>query len=160
MLEDRNVPTGETRDALRLNAEQRAVTLVNEIHQRTRDIGDVNRKKVTASIMTEALLAAYLEGRSSCMLDKAIIEAKEARDHELESAKTLLAQEAVAASRASHEAAMTTIGQFTLQSVQMFTEKLSAPILFIARKTIWWGVGVAVVHALVIAALVALLLRK
>jgi hypothetical protein len=141
MLEDRNVPTGETRDALRLNAEQRAVTLVNEIHQRTRDIGDVNRKKVTASIMTEALLAAYLEGRSSCMLDKSIVEAKEARDRE-------------------HEASMTAISQFTQMSANAFSENLAKPIFLIARKAMWWGIGVAVVHALVLAALVALILRK
>ena len=152
MIEARTIPTGETQDSLRVGAEQRAMTIINDMTIRTRDIGVQNRNKVQASILTEALHATFLEGRMSAMVDNALREAKEARDSELQSAKTLIAQGAVE----MKEAASMSIGQ----SATAFMSTLVKPISLVARKAVWWFVGIAVVNTAIIAALLVLLLRK
>ena len=156
MIEDRMVPTGETRESMRASAEQRALAIINDMNLRTKDIGGLNRNKVMATVLTEAMIATYLEGRSSAMIDTALREAQMARENELQSAKNLLAKESVA----MKEAAVTAIGQSLANSANAFGTGLIAPVMKNAKKAIWWIVGVAVVNAAVVAALVALLLRK
>jgi hypothetical protein len=152
MIEARTIPTGETQESLRASAEQRAMTIINDMTIRTRDIGVLNRNKVMASILTEALHSTFLEGRMSAMVDTALREAQVARESELQSAKTLIAEGAFEAQKTS--------GIVMAQSASAFMSTLVKPISLIARKAIWWVVGIAVVNAAIIAALVVLLLRK
>jgi len=152
MIEARTIPAGETQDSLRASAEQRAMTIISDMNLRTKDIGVQNRNKVMSAILTEALHSTFLEGRMSAMVDNALREAKEARDNELQSARNLIAEGAFNAQQAS--------GIVMAQSASAFMSTLVAPISKIARKAVWWIVGIAVVNTAVIAALVVLLLRK
>jgi hypothetical protein len=156
MIEARTIPTGETQESLRVSAEQRATTIISDMNLRTKDIGVQNRNKVMSAILAEALHSTFLEGRMSAMVDNALREAKEARDSELQSAKSLIAQEAVDTLKITKE----TVGQFTLVSAEMFANGVFKPVSLVVRKAIWWVVGIAVVNAAVIAALVVLLLRN
>jgi hypothetical protein len=152
MIEARTIPTGETQESLRASAEQRAMTIINDMTIRTRDIGVLNRNKVMASILTEALHSTFLEGRMSAMVDTALREAQVARESELQSTKNLIAQGACETQRVT--------AQVAADGAVTFMSNLVAPISKVARKAVWWIVGVAVVNAAIIAALVALLLRK
>jgi hypothetical protein len=152
MIEARTIPTGETQESLRASAEQRAMTIINDMTIRTRDIGVLNRNKVMASILTEALHSTFLEGRMSAMVDTALREAQVARESELQSTKNLIAQGACETQRVT--------AQVAADGAVTFMSNLVAPISKVARKAVWWVVGIAVVNAAIIAALVALLLRK
>lgn len=152
MIEARSIPTGETPESLRASAEQRAMTIINDMTIRTRDIGVLNRNKVMASILTEALHSTFLEGRMSAMVDTALREAQVARESELQSTKNLIAQGACETQRVT--------AQVAADGAVTFMSNLVAPISKVARKAVWWIVGIAVVNAAIIAALVVLLLRK
>jgi hypothetical protein len=152
MLEARTIPTGETLESLRAGAEKRAAAILSDINTRTRDIGIQNRAKVSVSILTEVLHSTFLEGRMSAMVDTALREAQVARESELQSTKNLIAQGACETQRVT--------AQVAADGAATFMSNLVAPISKVARKAVWWVVGIAVVNAAIIAALVALLLRK
>jgi len=145
-------PTPVESNVIRANAEQRATALIADMNARTQHIGGVARNQVMTLVLTEALTSSYLEGRSSTIVDRALREAKEARDNELQSAKNLIAQGAVQ----TQTAASSALTQFA----STFASSLVTPISKTARTAIWWIIGLGVAHAVVITALAMLLLRK
>ena len=132
--------SGETKETLTDIAAARARMVLEDMSERTWDAGlsKSNRAKVQEGMLTEVLLQTYLEGRSSAIVSSALREAREARTRE--------AVECVTA----------TVKMLS----EAFRDILLTPLQRVARKFLYWAVGVAAVEAAAIAALVYMLATR
>jgi hypothetical protein len=60
--------TNETPDEIRACAEARADDILRRAHEATRNVGEVNRQKTLRVILTEALVATFIEGRACTLI--------------------------------------------------------------------------------------------
>lgn len=69
MLDERNLFDGESREAIKRGAEGAALSVMEKLEIRCKDMGNLDRKKATITVLGEAIANAYGEGRTSCMID-------------------------------------------------------------------------------------------